>query len=230
MITIQQAFLFACMLFVALAWGPSAGHLLELPNKMRLGREEYRTVQQIYRGWQWLGIVVLGALVSSGAFAWAARGSAWFAFALVALLCLLGTQVLFWTVTFPANRATEDWRVLPDGWTELRRRWEYAHALSAGLNLLAFLALLMAAGRMIGERAADVRDDTGARILVALALPGPPMASWSLSPERWASGRRTPPRPAPRAPDPACAAGGRRRRPRRPRLAAARSEGARDPP
>jgi hypothetical protein len=40
---------FLALLFVALALAPSAAHLLELPNKIDLAREQYFVVQQIYR-------------------------------------------------------------------------------------------------------------------------------------------------------------------------------------
>jgi hypothetical protein len=63
---------------------------------------------------------------------------------LVALICLIGTQVVFWVFTFPVNQATQNWTVPPANWTELRSRWEYSHATSAALNLLAFLALALA--------------------------------------------------------------------------------------
>ena len=41
---------FIALFFVALALGPALAHLLELPNKITLAREDYLTVQQIYRG------------------------------------------------------------------------------------------------------------------------------------------------------------------------------------
>ena len=56
---------FASLLFAALALAPAMAHLLELPNKIDLAREDYRTVQQIYRGWALLGFVVVGALLST---------------------------------------------------------------------------------------------------------------------------------------------------------------------
>jgi hypothetical protein len=45
-----------------------------MPNKMVLSREDYLTVQQIYRGWALLGIAVAGALISTIAFSWLQRG------------------------------------------------------------------------------------------------------------------------------------------------------------
>jgi hypothetical protein len=41
---------------MAAAWA----HLLELPHKMNLSRDDYLTVQQIYRGW---GLVVVAAFL-----------------------------------------------------------------------------------------------------------------------------------------------------------------------
>lgn len=40
-------------------------HLLELPNKINLPAEAYLTIQQIYRGWAFLGIIELAALLST---------------------------------------------------------------------------------------------------------------------------------------------------------------------
>ena len=45
-----------------IASAPALAHLLELPNKIGLSRDDYLIVQQIYRGWALLGIVVLSAL------------------------------------------------------------------------------------------------------------------------------------------------------------------------
>lgn len=42
-------FRFLGLLFTALAFAPAAAHLLELPNKIGLSRDDYLTVQQIYR-------------------------------------------------------------------------------------------------------------------------------------------------------------------------------------
>jgi hypothetical protein len=136
---------FIALLFAALALGPALAHLLELPNKIGLSREDYFAVQQIYRGWALLGIVVIGALLSTLALAIAARRRrSEFVPALVAFLCIAGTQAIFWTFTYPANQATANWTLLPEGWQTLRAQWEYSHAASAVLNLAAFVALLAA--------------------------------------------------------------------------------------
>ena len=105
---------FFSLLFVALALAPSAAHLLELPTKLTLSRDDYLTVQQIYRGWELLGIVVFGALLSTLALTVLSRHRRrQFALALTAFLCVVGTQVVFWAFTYPNNQVTQNWTVLP---------------------------------------------------------------------------------------------------------------------
>jgi hypothetical protein len=135
---------FLSLLFAALALAPAMAHLLELPNKINLSREDYLTVQQIYRGWALLGFVVVGALLSTLAFTITVRKERKaFLFAFIAFLCIAGTQVVFWIYTYPANQATHNWTMLPENWVELRRQWEYSHATSAVLNLVALVTLVL---------------------------------------------------------------------------------------
>lgn len=135
---------FFSLLFAALALAPALAHLLELPNKIGLSRDEYLTVQQIYRGWALLGSVVFGALLSTLVLTIMVRGRRKaFGLALTGLLCIAGTQVVFWTFTFPANQATGNWTTLPENWMALRAQWEYSHATSAVLNLIALVALIL---------------------------------------------------------------------------------------
>jgi hypothetical protein len=136
------------LLFAALALAPAMAHLLELPNKIALPRDAYLTVQHIYNGWALLGFVVYGAIFSTLALVIATRRRRGeFAFALIAFLSLVGTQIIFWTFTFPANRATENWTRLPETWMALRRQWEYSHAASAVLSLIALIAVILAVVR-----------------------------------------------------------------------------------
>lgn len=135
---------FLSLLFVALTLAPSMAHLLELPNKIGMSREDYLTVQQIYRGWALLGLVILGALLSTlvlSVMLW--KRSKNVSLVLTAFLCLLAAHVLFWIYTYPANSETQNWTILPDHWTDLRRQWEYSHAAGAILNLIAFIALIL---------------------------------------------------------------------------------------
>lgn len=137
---------FLSVFLVALVNVPSGAHLFELLNKLRLTSIDYLVVQQIYRGWAWVGLLVLAALLST---LWLAirvrKRPRAFLWALVAFFCLLGAQAIFWTVTFPVNQETSNWTVLSENWMSLRRRWEYSHALAAGLHLLALVSVLAAA-------------------------------------------------------------------------------------
>ena len=143
---------FLSLLFAALALAPAMAHLLELPNKISLSHDEYLTVQHLYSGWALLGFVVYGAIFSTLALAIVTRRRAGeFRLALTGFLCLAGTQVVFWTFTFPANSATRNWTALPENWIALRAQWEYSHAASAVLNLAALLAVILAVLRVERE-------------------------------------------------------------------------------
>jgi len=143
---------FASVMLTAVAMAAAFAHLLELPNKIGLSREDYLTVQQIYRGWALLGIVVVGALVSTTALALQVRGTpAEFYLTVAAALCIALSLLVFFVFTFPTNRHTSNWTVLPENWQELRRRWEYSHAVGAGLYFLALslLTLSLLVGRKV---------------------------------------------------------------------------------
>lgn len=152
----RLAYFFA-LLFAALALGPALAHLFALPNKIGLGREDYFVAQRAYDGWALLGIVVFGALLSTLVLAVLLRRQGWpFALALIAFLCIAGTQAIFWTWTFPANQATNNWTEIPANWEALRTQWEYSHAASAGLNLVAMVALILSVLAWRGPHAGRV--------------------------------------------------------------------------
>ncbi len=145
---------FSSLLFAALALAPALAHLLELPNKIGLSRDDYLIVQQIYRGWASLGFVVAGALLSTLVLMLMVRNRPKvFALTAIAFVCILGTQIVFWTFTFPANQHTNNWTVLPENWPALRAQWEYSHAASAVLNLIAFICLICSV--LVGPAAAS---------------------------------------------------------------------------
>ncbi len=149
----RDAALFVALLATALALGAGLAHALELPNKIGLSRDDYFVVQQIYRGWNLLGFLLFVQLVSMIAVAVMSRNeprTLWPS--VVAILCLLGAQLLCWTLTFPANVATSNWTVIPDNWDALRAQWEYSHAAGAGFQILAMASLIVAALRRINDR------------------------------------------------------------------------------
>jgi hypothetical protein len=152
----SRAVQFLAIVLTALALVPAGAHLFELPNKIGLAQEEYFVVQSIYRGWALFGIVLFGALAANLALTIVLRRQrAAFWLALAGFLLVALTLLIFFTWTYPANRATADWTVAPEGWQELRTQWEYAHAANAVLTFIAFCSITLAAliARAPGRRA-----------------------------------------------------------------------------
>jgi hypothetical protein len=132
---------FLAPVLTALALVPGGAHLLALPNKIGLGEAEYFAVQQIYRGWALLGIVLFGALAANLAHALLLRGRGLpFVLALAAFLLIAATLAIFFVWTFPTNQATENWTIAPADWRALRAQWEWSHAANAVLTFLALCA------------------------------------------------------------------------------------------
>lgn len=144
---------FFSLLFVGIELAPGLAHVLQLPHKMSLSGGDYLQVQQLYAGWAWLGIVVLGALVSTFLLTILVRTRLrQFALACVAFGSVLATQVIFWMFTFPVNQQTQNWTALPVNWMALRERWEYSHATAAVFDLIAFIAVVFAVLAAVGHR------------------------------------------------------------------------------
>lgn len=147
---------FLAIVVTALALIPVGAHFFELFNKMALERDQYFTVQGIYRGWALFGIVLVGAMAANLALAVMLRrqgASCWLA--LLAFALIATTLAVFFGWTYPANQATENWTVIPADWERLRRQWEYSHATSAVLTFLALCCValsVLTAREGAGER------------------------------------------------------------------------------
>jgi amino acid transporter len=101
-------------------------------------------VQQIYRGWAWLGIAVCGALASTLILTVMVRANQKICYlTLTAALCIALSLVVFFIFTYPANQQTLNCTMLPENWQALRRQWEYSHATGAGLHFIALIALTL---------------------------------------------------------------------------------------
>lgn len=136
---------FVALIATALALGAALAHALELPSKMALSKEAYFTVQQIYAGWNRLALLLLIELAGMLAVLVLYIGRPQVVLLTTgAIVSLLLAQAVFWTWTFPANAATENWTVQPDGWEALRRQWEYSHLAGAGFQLLSMTLLIAA--------------------------------------------------------------------------------------
>jgi hypothetical protein len=136
--------IFVSLLLTTLATSAGLAHLFALPNKTRMTAADYLAAQQAYRGWDLMGVVFIGALVSILALTvLLRRNGTEFRLSLIALLCLVAAQAVFWAFTYPANQATQNWSMLPGNWMELRSRWEYSHAAGAVLDLAALISLFL---------------------------------------------------------------------------------------
>lgn len=145
--------LIASLVFTMLTLVPAGAHLMSLPNKIGMSAADYLVAQRAYIGWNLSAILVMGALASTGILAWQARGHIEvFTPAVLAFLCVIATQIAFWTLNFPANQQTANWTRLPEHWEALRSRWETGHAVSALINLGGLAALLTAAWRLFQPR------------------------------------------------------------------------------
>ena len=136
---------FLAIISVAIYLVPEGAHFFELINKMALPASAYMTVQTIYQGWALFGIAIAAALLLTllhTVLTWRHTTARWLS--LLSFLLLATTQVVFWVFIYPMNAITSNWTVMPDNIEAVRRQWEYAHAINAGLTLLA-LALVIAA-------------------------------------------------------------------------------------
>jgi hypothetical protein len=137
---------FIAMLASALALGAALAHALELPNKIGLSRAEYLIAQKAYRGWDRLAVLLVVQLVAIVAMAILSRHQSRILVPIIlAGVFLICAQGVFWVFTYPTNVSTHNWTMLPDNWTELRKRWEYSHAVGALFQVLATSSLFIAA-------------------------------------------------------------------------------------
>lgn len=149
------------LLSVSVAMAQALAHALEFPGKLRLSRQDYETVQEIYYpGFTYggssegIGLLLLLTLLllvpGYGAVFW---------LILAAFLALIAMHGVYWLFIHPINSFwLKDFKLkgfaagffgfgagkgegpLPD-WTELRDRWEYSHVARAVLGLLALVFL-----------------------------------------------------------------------------------------
>ncbi len=150
------------LVLVAIGVSLTLAHALELPGKMRLGKDNYVAVQSIYYPGFTIGAffgefgaiiatLVLLVLTPSDTLA--------HLLTFIALLALLLMHALYWVLTHAVNKFWVADRKLgkagvaffnPSGerigedWTRLRNRWEYSHVARACCALIGFAALAAA--------------------------------------------------------------------------------------
>lgn len=156
------------IMVVAVAMALALAHLLELPGKMRLSKEDYMTVQRIY----YPGFTIGGVAEPIGTlllllllFLTPANVIAFWLFA-AAFAAMAAMHAVFWLLIQPVNNfwlkdaglkglgagffshvPVGGHRIEADAeadWTMLRDLWEWSHAARAVLGLLAFILLVTA--------------------------------------------------------------------------------------
>jgi hypothetical protein len=157
------------LILVGVALVPALAHVLELPGKKRLSEDAYFAVQTIYYpGFTVAGIAEpLSLIATITLLCFTPAGGVDFWLTLVAVVGLLGMQVVYWLITHPVNRYWIQGQRLgslgagffslaptkrPGGqsethsvsWIVLRDRWEYSHLVRALLVLASLVALVLA--------------------------------------------------------------------------------------
>jgi len=140
-----DAVFFIALLATALALGAALAHAFELPNKIILARDEYFVVQKAYRGWSQLAYLLVVELIAMLAVAVLSRHEPRVLRpTIVAIVCLVAAQAVFWIFTYPANVVTDNWTAVPAQWEDVRARWEYSHLAGAAFQVMAMSALIVA--------------------------------------------------------------------------------------
>jgi hypothetical protein len=154
------------IIVVSVAMALGLAHALELPGKLRLPKEHYLAIQQIYYpGFTYGGIAEpIGLLLLLVLLIMTPAGGLRFWLTTVAFLVFVLMHATYWLVTHPVNNfwlkdfqpaklAGGFFSIDPFGgidrlgtadWTALRDRWEYSHVVRAVLALVS-LVLLVAA-------------------------------------------------------------------------------------
>ncbi len=157
---------FLAVILTALAFVPGAAHLMELPAKIDMPEQPYFIVQQIYRGWAWVGLAIFAALFANlGSAMLAPRQSRQFWLSTAAGLLIAAMLAIFFIWTYPANQATANWTSVPEGWERLRAQWEYSHAVNA---VIMFVALLCSVGSALSS---DVARDVARPVVTRSSAP-----------------------------------------------------------
>jgi ribose/xylose/arabinose/galactoside ABC-type transport system permease subunit len=149
---ILKAVIFLAVVLSALALIPYGAHLFSLPNKIGMTREQYFVAQSAYDGWALLSVILIPAMLVNVALALMLRGEEGFGLAVAGCIVMVATLAVFFAFTYPANVATQNWKVAPSDWAELRHRWEYSHAANAGLIFASFCLIVLASLAALAPR------------------------------------------------------------------------------
>jgi hypothetical protein len=136
------------LMTTAVAMTAAVAHLMELPAKMRYEPSLWvRLHRTLYPNFgRTAGPAEAAAVLSTHLLAWRTRRDQPDAFRsrAVAAGCLATAHAVFWAVVQPVNVEVSRWRLdrIPREWKQQRNRWEYGHAIRAGLVTAALAALV----------------------------------------------------------------------------------------
>lgn len=138
------------LLCSALVLGLTLTHVLQAPGRASLDGAAWLAVMHtFYGGFAIVGGVaeILGTITIAvlTAVMFVRRQIASATLLLVASLGMLGTLLAYWFGNRPVNALVENWTsaTLPPDWSAQRDTWETAHAISAGLSVVVFLAITL---------------------------------------------------------------------------------------
>jgi hypothetical protein len=142
---------FLAIILAALALTMISAHVLEMPQKMQYDAQLYSAVNTtMYRYFAIVGgVYSMGSIIAAGVLAFLVRRDrAVFRWALAGALLLVLWFVSWLTLVAPVNnQVATALQFSPAGvpalWMQLRRRWEYGHAIGFVLQLLGLCALLI---------------------------------------------------------------------------------------
>ena len=150
------------LVLVAVGVSLTLAHVLELPGKMRLRKEEYVAVQSIYYPGFTIGAFFgeFGAIIAALVLLIATPSeTVAHLLTFIALIALLLMHALYWMLTHAVNKFWVADQKLgkagaaffsPSGeragedWARLRDRWEYSHVARACCAMIALVALAAA--------------------------------------------------------------------------------------
>jgi hypothetical protein len=160
------------LMFVALTFGFTSAHVLEIVGKLRLEARDWLTVQQnLYVAF---GPIGGGCEVLAIMFTWLTvsqrpRGSKGARHSWIAAIAASVGLATWAVIVAPMNTVLRSWtpESRPSDWTRVRDRWEIGHATQTMLYAIAFVALALAQSRVSHDDERRARSGGMSGILVA---------------------------------------------------------------
>src|SRR4030095_8354778 len=133
---------FLTLSLTSLLMGTSFAHTLEMPAKMNVDGQLWRTFQHtLYPYFAYVGAPVeIGAIIATAVLPYLVRAHRpAFYLALAGTICLALAFFVVWLgFTNPVNAETAKWTAdtIPADWADWRRQWGYSHLARFALHLI----------------------------------------------------------------------------------------------